>query len=207
MLGATAIMRHAGRAPYGAAKAMRGAAVVLCLTSLAFMAGGQTAAAQNRVASSDAAAVFGREEGEPAPKGDALIALFDGVRVGAADPHLPYVLARLKRALSSQDLLGVLELVDPAYYETQIALHTRADRTPGAALGAFACEFFSVCDISKTYGFNDIVSAKVLAVTPEGGLTGGPVEVTLELRMWDGLNLVSVIFYDPSSAKLSAASG
>lgn len=147
------------------------------------------------------------EIGEGIEDEDALPALLLLLREGQADPHLPFILSRLKRALADQDLLGVLTLIDPAHFSEQYALQQRSGRAPAEALGRFACEFFSICDISKTYGFNDIVSAKVLKISPEGGLTGGPVEVTLELRMWDGMSLISVIFYDPSTARLSGASG
>lgn len=138
---------------------------------------------------------------------DALAGLFAQLRDGQADPHLPYVLARLKRALADQDLLGVLALIEPEHFNTQFGLLQSGGQPPAQTLGQFACEFFTICDISKTYGFNDIVSAQVLRVSPEGGLTNGPVEVTLELRMWDGLTLISVVFYDPASARLTGPVG
>ena len=151
--------------------------------------------------------VRGGEAFEGAADEDALVELFELVREGKADPHLPFILSRLKRALGGQDLLGVLELMDPAYFASQFSRHQSPKRTPGKAMGAFMCEFFSICDISKTYGFNDIVSAQVVKISPKDGLTGGPVEVTLELRMWDGLTLYSTVFYDPNSATISAAVG
>lgn len=138
---------------------------------------------------------------------DPLARLFDQARRGEADPHLPYVLTRLTRALSEQDVIAFLELVDPAYFDEQFGLLSTPDRSPGEALAQFTCEFFSVCDIGKQYRFADIVSGKLISVAPDGGLTGGSVEVTLELRMWDGLTIEAVIFYNPSAARFSAAVG
>ncbi|MEL6978940.1 MAG: hypothetical protein AAGM38_09705 [Pseudomonadota bacterium] len=140
--------------------------------------------------------------------GDALGRLFEQARAGEADAHLPFVIARLRRALGDQDLLSVLELIEPGYFSAQYGtLSAGPNVEPAAALSRFACELFSICDVSKTYRFNDIVSAELLSVSPQGGLTGGLVEVRLELRMWDGLSLISVLSYDPSTARLSGPVG
>lgn len=180
----------------GAATATLAVMLALALAGAASLA--QTAAAQNRV---EPGSVSVADEDDP------LIHLFEQARRGEADPHLPFVLSRLKRALADQDMLGFLSLVDPAYFEEQFRLVSSSGRNPGETLGQFACEFFSVCDIAKTYSFNDIVSMQVLKVSPEGGLSGALVQVTLELRMWDGLTVQSTVFYNTSNARLSAALG
>ena len=138
---------------------------------------------------------------------DALIELFTRAQDGSGDPHLPSVLNDLKKALASQNLLAFLKLVDPAYFSEQFQALHRVDRSPGDTLDQFSCEFFQICDISKSYAYTDIVSAQVLSARPAPGATGGVVEVRLELRMWDGLTLTSTIFYDPANARLSSARG
>lgn len=175
---------------------MRSAAVALTL--LAPLALGGAAPAQNRL---EPGAISAPDENDP------LIRLFAQAQRGEADPHLPFVLSRLKRALADQDMLGFLSLVDPSYFEQQFGMLSASGRNPGESLGQFACEFFSVCDIAKSYSFNDIVSMQLLGVSPEGGLSGGLVEVTLELRMWDGLTVQSTVFYNTGNARLSAAVG
>lgn len=148
----------------------------------------------------------GGEGDQGAMDADVLQRLFAEAGDGVGDQHLPFVLARLKKALADQDMLGFLDLVDPAYFSSQFQLLAREGRSPGETLGQFSCEFFSICDISKTYGFNDIVSADVIGVA--GGYDGaGLVEVRLQLRMWDGLTLIAPVFYDRNSARLSAAVG
>lgn len=172
------------------------AALVLTLAALTATDGaGQLAQAQNRQL----------EEGEV---GDGeLQRLFEMAREGQAEKHLPFILVRLKRALANQDLLSFLDLVDPVYFDSQFALLSQSGRPPGEVMGQFACEFFSVCDVSKRYSYNDIVSAEVVKVSPEGGLTGGLVEIGLEIRMWDGQTVYSSIFYNPNTSRLSAAVG
>ncbi len=162
--------------------------------------------AQNRTEAAPLAGVIDPENDGMGTNVDALQMLFVQAQDGAGDQHLPFVLARLKKALADQDMLGFLELVDPGYFETQFRAVSRPGRSPGDSLGQFACEFFSLCDISKTYGFNDIVSMDVIGVSPafDGvGLT----EVKLELRMWDGLTLIVPVFYHPNSARFSSAVG
>ena len=97
---------------------------------------GGAAAAQERPAPSEAA--LGGAEGA-APEG-ALAELFEMARSGQADRHLPFVLARLKRALADQDLLGVLELTDKSYFDAQFQRHRTPNRSPGQAMSAYACE-------------------------------------------------------------------
>ncbi len=146
----------------------------------------------------------GQASAEPS---DAMLELFARAADGSGDAHLPYVLNNLKRALATQNMLGFLDLVDPAYFTEQFNFLHRPNRSPGETLGQFSCEFFSICDISKSYRFHDIVSADVVSVKAGPGRPGGLIEVRLELRMWDGLVLPSVIYYDPATARLSAASG
>lgn len=156
------------------------------------------------------AAAFGpalAQSQEASPTGDALLDLFAAAENGSGDPHLPYVLNDLKKALAAQNLLAFLELVDPAYFSEQFGQVHKAGRSPGESLGQFSCEFFSICDISKHYAFSDIVSADVLSVTPPGPGGGPLIKVRLELRMWDGLTLPSTVYYDPANARLSAARG
>lgn len=153
-----------------------------------------------------------RAEGRDAPESaleqsDALLSLFELARKKEGDPHLPFVLNNLKRAISAHDMVAFLDLIDPEHFDAQFKPQVAAGRGRGEALGRYVCEFLSVCDVSKTYGFRDVVSAHVLSVSPEGGLTGGLVEVSLELRLWDGLTVVSTIFYNPANARLSAAVG
>ncbi|MCI4665455.1 MAG: hypothetical protein MRY74_12100 [Neomegalonema sp.] len=182
-----------GQAKHAAASAKRG---LLTTLSLAAIIGAMLATAP----------AMAQDSKKTAP-GDTLLALFDQARNGSGDAHLPYVLNSLKKALAGQNMLAFLKLVDPAYFTEQFGLMHRAGRSPGESLGQFACEFFSVCDISKSYSFNDIVSAHVLSAKAKPGAAGGLIEVKLELRMWDGLKLQSTIFYDPANARLSAARG
>lgn len=188
---------------------MRSAAAALALAAAGGLA--SDAIAQNRTGGAPLAGVL---DPAAAPFGDdgmtegadALQKLFAAAHGGAGDQHLPFVLARLKKALADQDMLGFLDLVEPAYFETQFRAISRPGRSPGETLGQFACEFFSLCDLSKTYGFNDIVSMDVLAVEPGYG-GSSVVEVRLELRMWDGLTLIAPVFYNPATARFSAAVG
>lgn len=150
------------------------------------------------------------ESGAPSrslDQGDALQRLFAMARSKEGDPHLPFVLNRLKRAIAAHDMVAFLDLIDPAHFDAQFKRLLKPGGSPGDALGEYSCTFLSVCDLSKSYSFNDVVSAHVLAVAPEGGLTGGLVEVALELTLWDGLQIVSTIYYNPSNARLSAAFG
>lgn len=175
------------------------------------LVGPGSAEAQNRSGGAPLAGVLNPANPQMDTEGmgggeDALQMLFAQANDGSGDQHLPFVLARLKKALADQDMLGFLDLVDPAYFETQFRAVSRPGRSPGETLRQFACEFFSICDVSKTYGFNDIVSMDVLHVAP--GYDGaGMTEVKLELRMWDGLTLIVPVFYNPSSARISAAVG
>ncbi len=177
-------------------------------------------AAALAAASADAFAQQGR--GTPAKEpGAARLALFDAARSGEGDPHLPYVLTSLKKALTSQDAISLLELVDPAYFRTQFGAMSAGGRSPGAALNQFTCELLSICDVSKSYRLNDVVSMLVVAAEPTTGSfapratdESQPVappsklfEVKLELRMWDGVTVVSTIFYDPATTKLFGAVG
>lgn len=147
--------------------------------------------------------------------GETLIRLFDEAREGAGDPHLPFVLNRLKRALSGQDAIGVLELVDPAYFQEQFGAMNAGAPNPGDALDRFTCELFALCDISKSYRLNDVISMVVLSagpalgVQPTGDLSGATevIEVRLEMRMWDGVTIQAPIFYKPGSAKIFGAVG
>lgn len=137
--------------------------------------------------------------------GEGLTTLFQMAQDGTGDPHLPYVLTRLRKALTDQDLISFLDLVDPPYFSEQFPLAMHPARSPGDSLNQFSCEFFTICDISKAYRLNDIVSLLVVGVgrTADGDL----IEVTLELRMWDGVVVRSLIFYNPASAKLLSAFG
>jgi hypothetical protein len=161
---------------------------------------------------------------EPEP-GQALSNLFEDARTGTGDPHLPFVLNRLKKALSDHDVIEFLDLVDPNYFQTQFGALSANGRSPGTALGQFSCELLSVCDISKSYGFNDIISMQVVNAKPmaqpqntfadhdESASTDHPVpgsnlvSIALEIRMWDGVAIRSTIFYDSSIAKIFGAFG
>lgn len=141
------------------------------------------------------------EDPSPAIDGDGvLLRLFDDARTGEVDTHLPYVLHRLEKALSEQNLIAFLDLVDPAYFREQFGLIAAGETSPGRQMHQFSCEFFALCDISKAYAFNDVVSAKVVSVADAGPL----ILVRIEMRMWDGLFLPAEIFYDPATSRLSS---
>lgn len=155
-------------------------------------------------------------------RGAALIQLFEDARTGAGDRHLPFVLNRLKKALGEQNAIAVLELIDPVYFQTQFSALNSAGTSPGVALGRFLCELFNVCDISKSYRFNDIVSMLVISAEPmqqtfgsgfsssgDGASQGATqfIEVRIEVRMWDGVTIETTLFYDPSNARLSGPIG
>ena len=138
------------------------------------------------------------------PVGDSLLPLLlQRARAGEGDPHLPYVLHRLEQAMAAQDLIAFLDLVDSTYFAEQFALHTSPERSPGRSMNQFTCEFFSLCDVSKSYAYKDVVSAKVINVRPEGSL----MQIDLELQVWDGLFITVEIFYDPGSSRLLSARG
>lgn len=139
--------------------------------------------------------------------GDVLIELFNRAASGDGDRHLPYVLNALKQALANDDLIAVMRLIDREYFNAQFALYIADGADPGEALHRFTCEFFSVCDLSKNYTVVDIVSAHVLGIEPLEDGSSGLIAVRLELRMWDGLTIYSVIYYNPRTARLSAARG
>ncbi|MEL6318073.1 MAG: hypothetical protein AAFR16_10610, partial [Pseudomonadota bacterium] len=151
--------------------------------------------------------------GQPLPSGagpdgdDALVELLDAARDGSGDPHLPYVLVRLKRALSEQDVIAFLDLVDPKYFSEQFSAMSGPDRSPGAAMAQFTCEFVSVCDIAKTYKFSDVVSMRLVSVGRLDTPLDQPVEIRIELRMWDGVLVPSTIYYSRQSYRLFAAAG
>ena len=129
-----------------------------------------------------------------------LPSLFSAARRGEGDRHMPYVLHRLEQAMSSQNLIGFLELVDSRYFAERFGEIAATAPSPGAAMRQFSCEFFTLCDVSKKYGYGDVVSAKVLSVEPAGDY----VAVRIEMRMWDGLFLPAEVFYDPKNARLIA---
>lgn len=161
----------------------------------------QGAEAVDDLSEQDANAAFRTE-----PLGDSLLPqLLQSAREGEGDPHLPYVLHRLEQAMAAQDLIAFMDLVDSAYFAEQFAMHTSPERSPGRSLNQFTCEFFSLCDVSKSYAYKDVVSAKVISVTPEA--SGPLLEVALELQVWDGLFLTVEIYYDPRSSRLLSARG
>ena len=151
------------------------------------------------------------EEGQEAafrtePSEDSLLPLLlQKARAGEGDPHLPYVLHRLEQAMAAQDVIAFLDLVDSAYFADQFALHVNPERSPGRSLHFFTCEFFSLCDVSKSYAYKDVVSAKVINIQPQA--SGPLMEVSMELQVWDGLFLTVEIFYDPRTARLLSAGG
>ncbi len=138
---------------------------------------------------------------------DALIALLDAARDGSGDPDLPYVLVRLKRALGEQDLIGFLDLVDPAFFNERFVATAGEARSPGEALAAFACGFLGVCDVAKRYGFADVVSMRLISVGRMDTPLDQPVPVVIELRMWDGVLIQSEILYSRQSYRLSSGGG
>lgn len=194
----------------GCGRAAGWAVLLVAATALAGSAADGDATAQTRggvMAGVVDAPQNAAEEGEDGFEQDTMQRLFAAASDGSGDPHLPFVLSRLKKALADQDMLGFLDLVEPAYFEEQFRLLSRPGRSPGETLRQFSCEFFSLCDISKTYSFNDIVSMDVRGVSDSFGGGQRLIEVRLELRMWDGLLLVAPVYYDPGTARLSAAVG
>lgn len=144
---------------------------------------------------------------ESAVGDDVLLDLLAAARDGSGDPHLPFVLVRLKRALGEQDLIAFLDLVDPAYFAEQFGLLSGPDRSPGEAMAQFTCEFISVCDVAKSYKFTDVVSVKVISVGRLDTPLDQPVEVKIELQMWDGVYVPARIFYNRRSYRLSSGLG
>lgn len=167
------------------------------------------AAAALAAALTAGAAVGQNRDASASEPGEALILLFDAARSGEGDPHLPFVLTNLKKALTSQDAIALLELVDPEYFQSQVDLSSGDGRTPGAVLNQFTCELLSLCDISKSYKLNDVISMQVLSATQRAPSRDAPAvyDVRIEMRLWDGVTVQALIFYDPAKAKLFGAVG
>lgn len=150
----------------------------------------------------------GGNGGGGAPADDvALSDLLNAARDGSGDPHLPFVLVRLKRALGQQDVIAFLDLVDPKYFADQFGTLATPKRSPGEAMAQFTCEFISVCDIAKTYKFKDVVSMRLVSVGRLDTPLDQPVEIKIELQMWDGVMVPATIFYNRRSYRLSSSSG
>ncbi len=151
----------------------------------------------------EAAFAPGPEEESLGPTSDALNELLAQARTGQGDRHLPFLLLRLKRALSTQDLIAFLDLVDPTYFKEQIAFLAGENRSPGEVMGQFTCEFLQICDVSKVYTLKDVVSAKVMSARTAGSF----VVIQLEMQMWDGVQVPAEILYNPASYRFEAGRG
>lgn len=143
------------------------------------------------------------EDGGIGPASDVLIALMAQAREGQGDLHLPFMLTRMKKALSTQDVIAFLDLVDTDYFNEQFAFLAKGGQEPGATLNQFVCEFLQICDVSKTYTLKDVVSGHVLAVAPAGDRT----VVRLEMQMWDGVMVVGEILYNPATYRFEGGRG
>lgn len=141
---------------------------------------------------------------QPPQSVDIMADLYAQAAGGAIDAQLPVVLDRLKRAVATRDLVAVLDLIEPRYFEQQFNFLHRGERAPGETLAQFTCEFFFICSVEHHYRFPDIAAVEVVSVDAAGG---GLLSVNLRLTMSDGVRIDATVYYSTETKLLSAGVG
>lgn len=141
----------------------------------------------------------------PLERSEALMALRGEVKAGAVDAALPNAIDALKRALAANDMIGFLDLVDPAYFAEQFGFLHGGARPVGETMAQFTCEFLQICSVDEQYAFEDVVSAHLVAADQSPG--SSLLSITLEIGLRDGRSLVRTILYSPESGRFLAGLG